>query len=197
MTHLALSIGLLLSAPAMAEAPEDPIHEELRGIVAGASDAINAQRWEEILPLLTDDFRGTLINQAVVSGPQGVVDYHHLWFGPDGYMESLTIAVEPDALTELSDDRTWGLARGNAHEHYVAKNGDTFDFETRWTAVVVLDDDGEWKLRAIHFGTNHLDNPVLWKVRDTMILYGAIGAVVLCFVVFWMGWFMGRHRKTT
>ena len=41
-----------------------------------------------------------------------------------------------------------------------------FDFVTRWTAVMVRSDDDKWRLRAIHFGTNHLDNPVLTKVRQ-------------------------------
>jgi len=68
--------------------------------------------------------------------------------------------------------------RGKALEHYEAKDGDLFDFFTRWTAVMVRSDDGKWRLRAIHFGTNHLDNPVLTKVQRTLIRDGIIAAIV-------------------
>jgi hypothetical protein len=38
-----------------------------------------------------------------------------------------------DKLTELSPDKSWGLVRGKALEHYEANDGDVFDFTTRWT----------------------------------------------------------------
>lgn len=193
-TMVALTCWLALG-PAHAEEPDHAIHEELREVVRTASEAIDEQRYEDVLPLLTEDFRGTTLTQDPIRGRDGVKDHFDLWFGPDGYMDTMSIQIQPDALTELSDDRSWGLVVGGAKEHYVAKDGNVFDFDSRWTTVMVRDDDGQWRVRAIHFGTNHLDNPVLWKVRDSMILYGGIGAAVLGVGIILIGVVFGRWSK--
>lgn len=194
MATFLVSWCLLGASPALAEEPDHEIHEELRQVVRQAEDAIAAGRYEEVLPLLTEDFEGTSLTQDPIRGRDGVRDYFALWFGPGGYMASMSVDIEPDTLTDLSDDKSWGLVTGAGREHYVAKNGDTFDFDTRWTTVMERGDDGKWRVRAIHFGTNHLDNPVLWKVRDSMITWGAIGAVALGIVAFGAGWLVGRRR---
>jgi len=108
----------------------------------------------------------------------------------------MTMTLDADKLTEFSPDKSWGLVRGKALEHYEAKDGDVFDFVTRWTAVMARGDDNKWRLRAIHFGTNNLDNPVLTKVKNTLIRDGAIAAVLSLVVGIGLGWFIGRRRAT-
>ena len=105
--------------------------------------------------------------------------------------------LDADGLTELSTDKRWGLVRGKALEHYEAKDGDVFDFVTRWTAVMVRGDDDQWRLRAIHFGTNNLDNPVLTKVRNTLVRDGVMAAVACLVVGIGIGWFAGRRKART
>ncbi|MEZ4237045.1 MAG: hypothetical protein R3F59_13005 [Myxococcota bacterium] len=191
---------LLGAVPAIADEPDHEIHEALREVVRQAEEAIDAGRYEDILPLLTEDFQGTSLTQDPIRGRQGVRDYFTLWFGPGGYMASMSLHIEPDALTDLSEDRSWGLVTGAGREHYVAKNGDVFDFDTRWTTVMERGEDGQWRIRAIHFGTNHLDNPVLWKVRDTMITWGpsapwAWGSWPLAPAGGWGGGAPGSHEE--
>jgi hypothetical protein len=109
-------------------------------------------------------------------------------------MRSMKMQLDADKLTELASDKSWGLVRGKGLEHYEAKDGDQFDFVTRWTAVMVRSDDNKWRLRAIHFGTNHLDNPVLTKVRRTLVRDGVIAASLALVVGFAAGWWLGRRR---
>jgi hypothetical protein len=132
-----------------------------------------------------------------MSGRADVSKYFKEWFGSAGYMRKMEIKFDVDKLTELSPDKSWGLARGKALERYEAKDGDTFDFVTRWTAVMVRDTDGKWRLRAIHFGTNNLDNPVLTKVKNTLVRNGIIGAVLCLIVGLFAGWEIGRRRSRT
>jgi hypothetical protein len=106
----------------------------------------------------------------------------------------MEMKLEADKLTEFSPDKNWGLVRGKALEHYEAKDGNLFDFNTRWTAVMARSDDGKWRLRAIHFGTNHLDNPVLTKVSQTLIRDGIVGACVALLIGLALGWWIAGRR---
>jgi ketosteroid isomerase-like protein len=190
------ALAALLVAPVVrAEEPDHAIHEELRGVLRGVGAAINSGQYDAILPYLTEDVEATSITQEVMSGRAGVSKYFQEWFGPAGYMRSMRMEMKADRLTELSPDKSWGLVRGKALEHYEAKDGDVFDFDTRWTAVMVRGDDGKWRLRAIHFGTNDLDNPVLTKVRRQLTRYAVVAAIGSLLVGAGLGWLLGRRDR--
>lgn len=185
-------VFVLLASPAVAE-PDHEIHEALRAVLREAQSSVNEGEYERLLPLLTADFAGTSITQEVITGREGVTAYFGEWFGPDRYLKSMNMQLEADELTDLSDDLTWGFVRGKGVERYVANEGYAFDFETRWTAVMVKGDDGRWRIRAVHIGTNHLDNPVLTRVKNTLIRNGAIAAGVALLVGVGVGLVVGRR----
>jgi len=178
-----------------ADEPDHAIHEELRGVLHEVVASINSAQYDKMLPYLTENIEATSVTQEVMSGRADVSKYFQTWFGPTGYMRSMEMKLDADNLTELSPDKSWGLVRGKALEHYEAKDGDLFDFVTRWTAVMVRSDDGKWRLRAIHFGTNHLDNPVLTKVQRTLIRDGIIAAIIALLIGSAVGWWLGRKRS--
>jgi ketosteroid isomerase-like protein len=194
---LCLSLALAAAPQALSEEPDHAIHEELRSVLREIVTAMNSGQYDKMLPYLTDDVEATSVTQEVMTGRGEVSKYFQEWFGPTGYMRRMEIKLDADKLTELSADKSWGLARGKALEHYEAKDGDVFDFNTRWTAIMVRNDDGKWRLRAIHFGTNHLDNPVLTKVRNTLTRYGIIAALVSLAVGLALGWWLGRRSGRT
>jgi len=190
------AFAVLCTAPlAWADEPDHAIHEELRSVLHGVVASINSGQYDKMLPYLTENIEATSVTQEVMSGRADVSKYFQTWFGPTGYMRSMEMKLDADNLTELSPDKSWGLVRGKALEHYEAKDGDIFDFVTRWTAVMVRSDDGKWRLRAIHFGTNHLDNPVLTKVQRTLIRDGIIAAIVTLLIGLTLGWWLGRKRS--
>ena len=196
--HALLALAALLVAPiAQAEEPDHAIHEELRVVLREVMAAMNSGQYDKMLPYLAEDIEATSITQEVMSNRADVSKYFQEWFGPTGYMRKMEIKLEADKLTELSPDKSWGLVRGKAREHYEAKDGDRFDFDTRWTAVMTRGDDGKWRLRAIHFGTNHLDNPVLTKVQRTLVRDGIIAAIVALLIGSGAGWLVGRRRGRT
>jgi ketosteroid isomerase-like protein len=186
--------ALLVAPPAWADEPDHAIHEELRGVLREVVTAINSGQYDRMLPFLAENVEATSVTQEVMSSRADVSKYFNEWFGPTGYMRRMEMKLDADGLTELSPDKTWGLVRGKAVEHYEAKDGDVFDFATRWTAVMTRGDDGKWRVRAIHFGTNHLDNPVLTKVQRTLVRDGAIAAVATLVAGLALGWWLGRRR---
>jgi len=193
---LAASLALSSHAAVAAEEPDHAIHEALRAVLRDAVAAIDAGRYQDLAPLLTENVEVTSITQEVMSGRADVTRYFDEWFGPKGYMKSMTMKMDADQLTDLAPDKSWGLVRGKALEHYEAKDGDKFDFATRWTAVMLRGDDGRWRIRAIHFGTNHLDNPVLAKVTKTLeryAIYAAFGGLGLGLII---GYAWARRRRT-
>jgi ketosteroid isomerase-like protein len=177
-----------------AQEADHDIHEQLRAILREVQSAINSGQYDKMLPVLAENVQATSITQEVMANRAQVSAYFREWFGPGGYMKSLNMKLEPDSLTELSPDKSWGLVRGSALEHYEAKDGDQFDFKTRWTAVLGKDGDGTWRLRAIHFGTNQLDNPVLTKVRRTLTQYGIAASCLALLVGAALGWLMRGRR---
>lgn len=188
----ALSLGYLSAAAA--QEPDHAIHEELRGVLREVQSAINSAQYDRMLPYLAPDIEATSITQEVMSNRADVAKYFETWFGPTGYMRRMDMKLDADQLTQLTPDRNWGLVRGKGLEHYEAKDGDTFDFVTRWTAVMAKGDDGKWRLRAIHFGTNQLDNPVLTKVKNTLVRNGIIAAAGSLLLGLALGWAIGRRR---
>jgi len=142
---------------ACAQEPDHEIHEQLRTVLKEVTGAINAGQYDKMLPYLAENVEATSITQEVMNNRADVAKYFQEWFGPTGYMRKMTMTLDADKLTEFSPDKSWGLVRGKALEHYEAKDGDVFDFVTRWTAVMARGDDNKWRLRAIHFGTNNLD----------------------------------------
>jgi len=188
-----LLTALCSSSPLWAEEPDHAIHEALRGVLHEVVASINSGQYDKMLPYLSENIEATSVTQEVMSGRADVSKYFQTWFGPSGYMRSMEMKLDADSLTELSPDKSWGLVRGKALEHYEAKDGDIFDFVTRWTAVMVRSDDDKWRLRAIHFGTNHLDNPVLTKVQRTLIRDGIIAALATLLIGLAVGWWLGRR----
>jgi ketosteroid isomerase-like protein len=188
-------LALVPFASAQQQEPDHEIHEALRALLKDMTGTINSGQYDKLMPFLAPDVEATSITQEVMSSREDVKKYFEEWFGPKGYMRKMTLTMEPDKLTQLTPDKRWGLVRGKALEHYEAKDGDVFDFVTRWTAVMARGDDGKWYLRAIHFGTNNLDNPVLTKVKNTLIRDGVIGAAVALLLGVAIGWFIGRRRK--
>jgi ketosteroid isomerase-like protein len=196
-TFAALCLLATLSGapPLWAEEPDHAIHEALRGVLHEVVASINSGQYDKMLPYLSENIEATSVTQEVMSSRADVSKYFATWFGPSGYMRAMEMKLDADSLTELSPDKSWGLVRGKALEHYEAKDGDVFDFVTRWTAVMVRSDDGKWRLRAIHFGTNHLDNPVLTKVQRTLIRDGIIGALATLSIGLALGWWLGRRSS--
>ena len=127
-------------------------------------------------------------NRAEVSA------YFRKWFGPGGYLKHLDMHFNADALTELSPDKTWGLVRGSGIENYTLADGRKYSMKTRWTAVLAKEADGKWRIRAIHIGTNFLDNPILDEAKSTGKRYVLIASVFGLAFGLIIGFFVGRRK---
>ncbi|HKS25055.1 MAG TPA: hypothetical protein VJZ76_19830 [Thermoanaerobaculia bacterium] len=194
LKHLFLAL-LLIAPAAWAEEPDHEIHQELRGILTTVQSAVNGGNYDAMLPVLSKDVRATTITQESFSGHAGVSAYFKKWFGPGAFLKKLEMKLTADDLTELSADKTWGIVRGSAIETYTLADGRVYPMPTRWTATVAKEADGHWRLRAIHFGTNFLDNPILDEAKRKAKEYTMLGAGGGLLAGLVLGVLIGRRRK--
>jgi len=161
---------LLVSSISFAatEEPNHAIHQELRGLLQGIETAINTEKYGDLKQYFDEKLKVTTINQNVITTPEGIDAYFKEWFGQGGYLKKLEIKLTPDALTELYGDPTnptWGLVYGGGIENYQLSDGRFLPMKTRWTATVVKEADGKWRILALHIGANFYDNPILRRLK--------------------------------
>ena len=194
MKKFALLACLLAAVPLVAEEADHEIHQELRRILTTVVNAINSGNYDAMLPVISENVRATTITQEVISNRHDASAYFKKWFGPGGFLKKLEMSLNADALTELSPDKTWGIVRGSGMERYTLADGRRYDMPTRWTATVAKEADGHWRLRAIHFGTNFLDNPILDEAKRKAKQYTVGGVVGGLVVGIFLGWMIGRRK---
>jgi ketosteroid isomerase-like protein len=187
---------LLIIAPMLAAQESDQeIHEELRGLLSGIETAINAEDYGDLGQYFHEDLRITTINQEVMSSRDDIEPYFDFWFGEGGYLKKLDMKLEADALTEFYADKTIGIVRGSGEEDYVLSDTRFFPMKTRWTATVIKDTDGKWRILTLHIGTNFLDNPILSMAENSVKNAGIGGAVVGLLLGLLIGFFLWRRKK--
>jgi len=194
MKKIVLILLTLVSFSVFASNSDDAIHRELRQAVGLVESAINTGEYDKMLPVLSKELRATPITQEFIHGKAGIVPYFHKWFGKDNFLKSLHISITADTQTELSADRTWGVVYGKGVEKYLLNDGRSYDIPTRWTATVVLEE-GRWKIRTIHFGTNFVDNPLINEATNaiTKVMYGAGGGGVIVGLI--IGFLLFRRKS--
>lgn len=187
------SLLLILSLSLHAE-ENVQIHNELRTMIHGLEDSINAKKYGELAQYFDTDFTVTAINQEVINSPQGIENFFESWFGPTKMIANLKIKLTADAMTKLYDNNRFGIVTGSGDEAYILSDGRTFDMKTRWSATVIQKADGSWKILTLHIGTNFLDNPLLNAVESSTMYIGIAGVVFGLLVGLLIGFLIFRKK---
>jgi len=182
---LALVIGV------GAEEKDHADHEELRALLHGVEQAMNSQKYTDLLPYFHQNLRVTMINQEVVTKPEGLDPYFKDWIGPGKYVKSLNMKLTADDLTEFygTGPSRFGVVRGAGTEDYDLTDGRRLEMKTRWTATVVKDN-GKWRILTLHIGANFYKNPIVEQFQNATKTYaiaglvaGALGGGLLVFLL--------------
>ena len=193
---IAVTCLVLGASAARAEEPDHEIHQELRALLTRIETAINTEKYEEMAPCFHENVRATTINQEVILSREGLAPYFRKWFGPGGYLKKLHMTLTADALTELNAEKNFGIVRGSGQEDYTLADGRFFPMKTRWTATVVKDADGAWRILAIHIGTNFLDNPILTKAEKALGLAAGLGLLVGIVLTAGVAFLVARRKRS-
>lgn len=183
LKRMLMLVLLLIGGTAYAaeDSANSEIHQELRALLTGIETAVNSENYANLKPFFDEKLRVTTINQQVISTPDGIDAYFKDWFGKGGYLKKLDIKLTPDAITQLYGDPanpSWGLVYGAGTENYQLVDGRNLAMKTRWTATVVKEPDGKWRILALHIGANFYDNPIFAAVKNSTKYYAAGGLTV-------------------
>ena len=190
---LVLMLTVLLSAPSFADnTGTQADHDALRKLKSDAVAAVNNRDYAAMQKFLHQPFMTTLVTQDNFSDVGKLQDYFDGLFTRDTLkMKTVSIAAEADDLSQIYEG-TFAVNKGSTKEHYELADGRKFDLDGRWTAVSIKDND-DWKLLAVHLGTNFLDNPVLNAIEKSVFWFGAGGAAGGLLIGFAAGWFFRRR----
>lgn len=194
MTRLLYALVLLIPALA-AQAAEDPAHDELRALLKGVETAVNTEQYGDLARYFHKEMSVTTINQEVLSAPDEIEPYFEKWFGPGGFLKKVEMTLTADDLTKFYGDGSLGVVRGAGEENYYLADNRYFEMKTRWTATVIRDTDGKWRILTLHIGTNFLDNPILAAAEQslkTAAIGSGIGGLIIGMVIM----FVLRRRRT-
>jgi len=185
----------ILFSNVYAQEADHEIHNELRTLLKGIETAVNTEKYGELKQYFHKDLRVTVVNQNIISSNDGITAYFKEWFGEGGYLISLKMTLIPDALTELYNDKKMGIVRGNGIEKYKLADGRDLDLKTRWTATVIKDSDGKWRILALHLGTNFYDNAIYHEMKDQLTQWGILGSLFTLLFGVGIGYFLRGYNK--
>jgi ketosteroid isomerase-like protein len=186
---------MLLASPSFADNQENQTdHDALRKLKADAVTAVNNRDYVAMQKFMHQPFMATLVTQDNFTDFGKLKNHIENLYTRDFLrINEFSIAAEADDLSQIYQG-TFALTKGSTKEHYKMADGHSFDLDGRWTAVSIKDN-GEWKLLAVHTGTNFLDNPVLSAIEKSVVWVGVAGAVGGLILGFVAGWFFRRGRE--
>ncbi len=182
--RLAVACCFLMSVAAAQNAPEDPVHSELRALRVELVDAVSKGDIDSVLNHLSPDVVVTWQNAEVCRGRQGVRDFFQR-MGKQSF-KGYKVPPTPDDLTIMYNGDT-GVSFGSSVGRFNVL-GKEFDFHNRWTATVVKEN-GRWLVASYHVSWNALDNPLLASAETGLSWIGGIALVIGLAV----GWLVGRR----
>ncbi len=172
------------------------IHNELRQLLTGIEAAINTERYADLKQYFHPNLRVTTVNQNTLASYADIESYFNEWFGEGGYLQSLKMTLTPDDLTEFYNNKTMGIVRGSGIEKYQLTDGRDLNLETRWTATIIKDSDGQWQILALHLGTNFYDNAIYDEMRNYLIKMGTIATIVALLLGCLVGFYLRGRRRS-
>lgn len=161
--------GMLLTAGAVRAVADDSAraadHAALRVLMTNTTQAINAGDLDKLNGCFAKEFVFTAVDQTVLTNAASVKTYFDAMVKTKGSpVSSFKMTPSADILTRFIGDNA-GYCYGQSDDEYtIRRNKRHIVIHSRWTALVVKED-GQWKIAAVHAGVDFLDNPVL-KARS-------------------------------
>lgn len=172
MQKLAALVMMILTF-GLANAAEDPAHEELRALRTHIIDAVIKGDIDTVISNVHPDVVVTWQNSEVCRGRQGLKDFFERT-GRKSF-KSYKVPPTPDELTIFHGGDS-GISFGETVANYNLFGKD-YEIKSRWTATLVKEN-GKWLLAAYHISMNTLDNPLLTAAKNGLYVAAGVALVI-------------------
>lgn len=160
-----------LLVPQTYAAPDDhqKDREELKIILSDIQNGLNKMDMDAILAPLSENVTISFITTEVAVGKKQIRAYYSKMFeGDDAPLSDYKTEATIDAPAIFHSDTA--VAHGRAQDIYILKDGSVYQFNTRWTAAAVKNND-KWEVININFSVDTFDNVVLEELNKNMWIY--------------------------
>lgn len=135
-------------------------HEALRTLRDKVETAINAGDIDQLKTHLAKNFTVIMPDQESIKTPEALSAYWDKMFKKkNSPVTSMKSKFTADVLTQFTGPDT-GYCYGSNRDVYTLRNKRMIAMESIWS-VLLIKEDGAWKIQLAHVGVNFLDNPVL------------------------------------
>ena len=187
-----LALVALLPVAAISAAEVDAHaadRQALRLVLAEIEAGINARDLPRLLAPLDDDVIVTYQNAHVARGKAEVEAYYkQMLESPNALVERLQIRAEVGGPAVFHDQVA--IAHGTSVDHMRLRTGQEIELDAAWSSTSVRKGKA-WKVVAIHFSTNVLDNSLLRAAQRMAFWVGGLGLLAGLAAGFWLG----RRRR--
>jgi hypothetical protein len=200
ITRKAMSIFamlFLLTTGSLHAQESDPAreaeHNALRALLAEVTQAINNKNIDQLGRYFANEFVFTAVDQTVLSDTASMKEYYRRMLeSDDSPVTSFQVAPAAAVLTRFLDANT-GYCYGTSKDTYTLRsNGKSVAMHSNWTALVVKDN-GQWKIKAVHTGANFMDNPLIDSLKMLALRNQVIAAVIGILLGLGAGVLLGRR----
>ena len=174
----------------LADEPAD--HAALRELKSLYERAVNENRLDLLAPHIGTPFHGVMITSKPVSTLDEMKGY---WasmqrlMGPGG---TYRVTLDPARSVILGDV---ALARGTTRDVVTTDEGRVYRFGTNWTATLHRQN-GVWKIVQVQGSMDPVGNAFVRSfIKDSLMKYGALVALLALGLGLAIGFFAGRRRE--
>ena len=179
-----LFLSLLLVQAGRADDATEAIHNELRALRDGITEAFNklgASGKEEdlgaVLQYVHKDVVLNAMNGDTSVGHDGIRQYFRkTMVGPNRTVQRIYHEFTVAALSTLHGDDT-AIAYGSTLGRYSLIGGLDFEVNAIWLCTMVKEH-GKWLVASFQFAPSIFDNPIANKLQRTVYWAGGIAAVI-------------------
>lgn len=167
---------------------------EIRKLEKVYEDAVNSNQLGNFAPFVAEDFTGITVTGAPIVGFKGFQEYSEKMRKLIGEGGTYTVdaSYKPGILLGSA-----ALAYGSTKEKVTTSDGNVFEYEGLWTAMVVKRD-GVWKVLRLHSSMDPLNNPFVQHFGEKKTLTyaascGVVGLILGCLLSCMIGRCRGKR----
>jgi ketosteroid isomerase-like protein len=189
---ITLLLFVLIAAAPSSYADEQADHNQLRHLKAVFEEAVNTNNLSLLEPYLAKNFSIVMytnrkFNDFEAFKAQWDITREQMLQGG-----SYRVTLDPE-LSDLHGDIA--IAQGNSTNHMVTGDGQEYQFEARWTAVLEREQ-GNWKLVRAHSSISPFDNELLVStVKSKLMTWSAAAFGAGFLITSFFAWLITRRRK--